>query len=516
MPLSQKVLQWFEKHQYGTLLQHSLPVPLLFCSIVFLLWINRGIRSEKSLNLPPSPPKLPIIGHLLYLGKLPHRSFLALSEKYGPIMLLYFGPTPALIVSSAEICKQIMKTHDTIFANRPTSSASKAFVGGDLDVGFAPYGEYWREIRKIFVTDLLTAKRRESFKFVREEEIDKMVSIIKQSCSEGYDVTVNVSELVATVVRNFIPRIALGESWGRTAKYADLPKLVAENLGTITFEDVLPSLKWLDVLTGLDKRIKDVAKTVHQFLDEVIDDHLTSRKGDDEPRDFVDTLLAYQRDPTSAIELTRESLKTIVLDMYVGGIDMLNTSFEWVMTEVFNHPNVMKKLQKEIREVVGTKCKVDENDITRMDYLHCVIKETLRVHPTLALLIPRLSSASTTIEGYHIPAKTRVYINAWAISRDPKIWDRPEEFIPERFIDNPIDFKSQDFEFTPFGGGRRMCPAVSFATNSLEAVIANLFYWFNWKLPNDAKEMKLDTTEASGATLHKKYPVVLVPIAYAY
>ncbi|PIA24654.1 hypothetical protein AQUCO_175600001v1 [Aquilegia coerulea] len=344
-----------------------------------------------------------------------------------------------------------------------------------------------------------------------------MVSIIKESCSVGSDVTVNVSELVATVVRNFIPRIALGESWGRTTKYADLPKLVAQNLGTITFEDVLPSLKWLDVLTGLDKRIKDVAQTVEQFLDEVIDDHLKSRKGADEPGDFVDTLLAYQSDPASAIDLTRESLKTIILDMYVGGSDMLNTSSEWVMTEVFNHPSVMKKLQNEIREVVGTKSKLDESDIIRMDYLHCVIKETLRIRPTLALLVPRLSSASVTIEGYHIPANTRVYVNAWAILRDPKIWDRPEEFIPERFIDSPTDFKyNNDFGFIPFGGGRRMCPAVSFATNSLEAVIANLFYWFDWKLPNDAKEKKLDTTECSGATLHKKYPVVLVPIAHTF
>ncbi|PIA24718.1 hypothetical protein AQUCO_71400001v1 [Aquilegia coerulea] len=512
------MLHWFENLQ-KTLIYHGLSSSLvLFFSITLLLWINRAFRAKNSFNFPPSPPKLPIVGHLHRLGPLPHRSFRDLSEKYGPLMLLQMGFGPTVIVSSAEIAKQIMTTHDLIFANRPATTASKAFLYGAKDIAFANYGEYWRQMRKICVVDLLSVKRVQSFSSIRGEGVANMVNKIKQSCLMKNEV--NLSELIVSYTTNVISRVALGRSlegdWGKS-KYADLPKQMMELFGIFSVEDMFPSLGWVDYLTGYAQKVKTVAKSMDHFLDEVIEDHLNSRNDDDDTRDFVDLLLKYQKDATLGIEITRECIKAVILDMYVGGTDSTNATLEWAMAEIFNHPNVMEKLKKEVHQVVGEKFKVCEDDVNKMDYLQCVIKETLRLHPPLTIIVPRIPSESTTIEGYHIPAQTRVIINAWAIGRDPKMWDKPEEFMPERFIDKPVDLVGQNFDFIPFGGGRRKCPAILFATTSIGSVLANLLYWFNWELPSDARDAKnVSMTEAFGLTSHKKHPLRLVPIPHAF
>ena len=203
--------------------------------------------------------------------------------------------------------------------------------------------------------------------------------------------------------------------------------------------------------------------------------------------------------------------------MFVGGSDTTSTSLEWLMAEIIRHPNVMKKVQEEVRRVVGEKTNIEMNDINKMEYLTCVTKENLRLHPPVPLLVPRETTKNIEMGGYHIPAKTRVFINAWAIQRDPRLWDRPEEFIPERFQNNSVDFKGQDLQFVPFGIGRRGCPGMSFGVASTEFVIANLLYWFDWKLPEDGVlgKKNMDMSEVNGLAVHKKFALHLVPIPYS-
>ncbi|KAH9722815.1 hypothetical protein KPL70_006852 [Citrus sinensis] len=133
-----------------------------------------------------------------------------------------------------------------------------------------------------------------------------------------------------------------------------------------------------------------------------------------------------------------------------------------------------------------------------MDYLKCVVKETLRLHPSLPLLVPRETATNLKWRGYDIPAKTRVFVNAWAIQRDPQVWDNPEDFLPDRFVNNTVDLNGQNFQFIPFGAGRRGCPGISFALAAIEYVIANLLYWFDWKLPRGEVLENLDMIEVSG------------------
>ncbi|TYJ05970.1 hypothetical protein E1A91_A12G200600v1 [Gossypium mustelinum] len=199
--------------------------------------------------------------------------------------------------------------------------------------------------------------------------------------------------------------------------------------------------------------------------------------------------------------------------MFVGGTGTTSTMLEWVMAELMkNPPNVMKKFQKEIRNGVGKKAKIDMKDVDEMNYLKCVIKETLRLHPAVPLLIPGRTTSKINLGGYDIPSNITVFFNSWAIHRYPEVWEKPEEFIPERFEKSSSDFKNQDFEYIPFGFGRRGRPGMAFAVAFIVDLVANLLYWFDWKLPDGEIAENLDMDEVYGLTVFKKAPLRVFPI----
>lgn len=207
----------------------------------------------------------------------------------------------------------------------------------------------------------------------------------------------------------------------------------------------------------------------------------------------------------------------ILQDMFMGGMHTTSSVSEWFMSELVKNPKVMKKVQEEVRRVVGKKGKIDMNDTNQMGYLKCVMKETLRLHPPAPFLVPRETSESIQLGGYHIPANTQVLVNGWAIQRDPSSWERPDEFIPERFENSSLDMiNGQDFKYIPFGIGRRACPGWIFAVASIEYLMANLLFWFDWKLVgDDAMVEDLDMSEADGVSGYKKVPLHLVPLPYS-
>lgn len=204
-------------------------------------------------------------------------------------------------------------------------------------------------------------------------------------------------------------------------------------------------------------------------------------------------------------------------DMFIGGSDTTSTTLEWAMAELIKNPVTMKKAQEELRRVVGNKSKLEENDASQMSYLKCVVKETMRLHPAAPLLVPRETTSNVKLRGYDVPHKTMVFVSAWAIQRDPEFWEKPEEFIPERFESSKVNFNGHDFQFTPFGSGRRKCPGISFGLASVEYILANLLYWFDWKLPSSGELVHdLDMSEAYGMTVNKKVPLCLEPIPYPF
>nr|ACN40653.1 unknown [Picea sitchensis] len=490
----------------------------------FFIWFshNRRIRAR----LPPGPYALPIIGNLHQLVLPAHRTFKSLADKYGPIFFLRLGSVPTVVVSSSEIAKQFLKNHDLIFASRPPRAAGRLMFFNSKDVAFAPYGDHWRQMRKICVLELLTAKRIESFKHVREEEVSAMIRSVWEESGNGRT-GVNVSKAISTLTSNIVWRILANRKFsdddlgGDFKGFKDLLVELTARVGDFNIGDFIPYLDWLD-LQGISRCMKKIHKTFDEFAEKIIDDHVNvnhlmaaasngQKRADAEPhvQDFVDVLLHMAVTNT---KITRKTIKALVLDMFAGGLETTSTTLEWAMSELLRHPNVMKRLQEEIDSIVGHHGKVKESDLATMKYLHCVVKETLRLYPAVPLAIPHESVEAVTVGGYYIPKKATVMVNVWAIGRDPNVWGAyASDFKPERFMENEhINLTDQsDFSMIPFGSGRRGCPGASMAIPTIELALAQLLHTFDWRVEGDPS--RLDMKEACGLTIPRQVPLCAYP-----
>ncbi|XP_074268801.1 cytochrome P450 736A117-like [Silene latifolia] len=488
-----------------------------FLTFLFFLYKSLNFKAVKRKNLPPSPSKLPILGNLHQLGKYPHKKLQSLSREYGELMLLHLGSKPTLVISSANAAREVMKTNDIIFSNRPQSIISKRLIYNRKNVAGAPYGGYWRQMKSICVLQLLSNKRVRSFRTVREQETALMMEKIgKSTCA------VNLSEMFMVFTNDVICRVAFGRKYSGEddgAKFKELLKEFVELLGTFTVGNFIPWLAWIDRINGLDTKVTKLAKEFDQFLEGIVQEHVDrlTMEGNGEVtektervKDFVDVLLKVQMNNTTGFPIDRDSIKALILDVFAGGTDTTYTVLEWAMTELLRHPEAMKRLQEEVRGITDNQLDLSEDDLEKMTYLKAVIKETLRMYPPIPLLVPRESTHNVKINGFDIAAGTRVITNAWAIHRDPSTWEEPEAFRPERFLNSPIDFKGQDFELIPFGYGRRGCPGINFAMANNEIVLAHLVNMFDWALSGEEKETTLDMSQRTGLTIHRQVPLLAV------
>ncbi|XP_047982500.1 cytochrome P450 71A8-like [Salvia hispanica] len=492
-------------------IQQNLFIPMALLSLILLLSLTRiFLKSSSNKKLPPSPPKLPIIGNLHQLGSsLPHRDLHSLSQKHGPLMLLHFGSVPVLIVSSAEFAREIMVTHDTTFANRPRFKAMMKLAYRCRDVSLSPYGEYWRRLRSILVLQLLSNKRVQSYSSIREEEAEL---IVKKVLETSGDAPVNLSAMFQRFSNDVIGRSAFGGKLSDSEngkKFLDAMADLMELLGVIDIGDFIPWLGWIGRVNGVDKRLDNTAKKIDQVMESVIQERMQEKGGKEESREyFVDILLDVYNDKTADACVDRDSLKAIILDVFVGGTDTISTAMEWTMSELLRNPTLMEKLQLEVRGIVKQNQEITDDDLRKMHYLKAVIKEAMRLHPPVPLLVPRLASKDVQVKDFDISAGTIVMINAWAIGRDPVSWGEPETFMPERFLNSSIDFKGLDFELIPFGGGRRGCPGITLASVGMELLLADLVRKFDWKLGKGVEPKDLDMRESPGMTVHRVVPLV--------
>ncbi|XP_023748639.1 cytochrome P450 Tp4149 [Lactuca sativa] len=474
---------------------------------VSLKWILSLFKTNK--NLPPCPPRLPIIGNLHQLGLSPHRSLQALSQKHGPLMLMHLGNVPMLVASSPEAAKELLKTHDIKFASRPKLRIPNILSYGSNDIVFAPYGEHWRQLKSIAVVHLLNNTQVQSFQQVRETEVAFMVDKIKKSCGS----LVDLNELIFCLTNNIVSRVNLGRTYGGL-KFEDIMGRFLHLLGGFHVGSYIPWLAWIDRLSGLEEKAHKVVKEFDDFLECVVEEHVDKRRGVDtlcsEDHDLVDILLDVQRDNAIGFTFHRDVIKALILDVFVAGTDTTFISLVWSMSELIRNPRVMEKVQQEVTEIAQGRSMILENDLEKMHYLKAIIKETLRLHPPVPLLIPRESIQDVKVMGYDIPTGTQAFVNVWAIGRDPSVWEEPEEFRPERFLNSSIDYKGLHFEFLPFGGGRRGCPGIPFAIIIIELALANMIYKFDLALPDGVEGKDLDMNDKYGLSLQKKSPLIVV------
>ncbi|XP_020699716.1 premnaspirodiene oxygenase-like [Dendrobium catenatum] len=493
------------------LLSTFLPISFFFSFLLFFLFRRNQTnnQSHSKEKFPPGPLKLPIIGSIHQLvGVNLHHKLYNLAKIYGPLLHIKLGEINSVVVSSPGLAYEVMKIQDLNFASRPKIAVSEALLYNSSDIGFAPYGSYWRELKKICTLELLSSNRVKSFASLREEEGNNLVQKILLT-PQG--TPVNLTKMLLSLTNTSITKAAFGKDCVHKWKFLNAMRKGIELASLFSLMDIFPSLGFLWKFSGLNLKMKRVHRELDSLLDDIIDEHLEKKAGGNGMEtDLVDVLLKLKGITERENHFTMDNIKAVILGLFVAGTDTTATSIEWAMTELIRHPEAMRKAQQELRKSLKGGTKLEASHISEMQYLKQVIKETLRLHPPAPLLMPRICRETTKLSEYVISEGTQVIINAWAIGRDPKFWKDPESFQPERFERTEIDFKGTNFEFIPFGAGRRMCPGMAFGLAGVEFWLAQLLLHFDWELPNGRKPEELDISEASGVILTRKNDLCLL------
>ncbi|CAN1333238.1 Flavonoid 3'-monooxygenase [Linum perenne] len=480
------------------------------------LWLLKRANKEA---LPPGPRGLPIVGYLPFLSTHLHnthlhKSFTELAEVYGPIYKLWLGYKMHVVISSPSLVKQI-RDQDETFAARDPSIAAKILTHGVNDVAFKSYGSDWKKLRKVFVRELLSNASLDGSYVLRKQEVQRTVKDVYQKRGKELD----FGQLVFMTISNTVLRML----WGSTVHgeegekfFSNIKKLAGEQmvlLAAPNISDFIPALARFD-LQGIEKKSRKVQQKLDRIIDSIINERrkLVSDLGGEfkDGKDFLQILLDLNDQGDSASAITDSQLKGLLIDTMIGGTDNTATTIEWAMAMLMQHQDAMQKVCKELDETVGRTNMVEELHLPQLHYLDAVIKETSRLHPILPMLLPRRPSQDCKLGGYTIPKGITVFINAYAIHRDPQLWTNPLEFRPERFLDNAtkFDYLGNSSQYFPFGTGRRVCAGLPMAQKMLKYVLASLLHSFEWKL---AAGTEVDSTVKFGIVLKLEKPLILVP-----
>lgn len=486
--------------------------PLITFTVIALVgtwWLLLSIFKKSSTKTPPLPPGprgLPIVGNLLSLDPELHTYFMNLAQTYGPIYSLKLGKRTGIVISSPALAREVLRDQDSVFANRDVPVAGKEATYGGNDIVWNPYGPEWRMLRKVCVQEMLGKHMLDSVYSLRKKELRRVIKYMYDEAGTP----VNVGEQMFLNVMNVITSMM----WGGTMKGEQRAVLGAEFrqavtemtalLGMPNVSDFYPALARFD-LQGIQKKMKVLVKRFDGIFERIIGERLGKESSGEECKDFLQVMLRL-RDTNANFTMTH--LKALLMDMVVGGTDTTSNTVEFALAEMMANPQILRKAQQELETTVGKNNIVEESHIHNLPYLYAVMKETLRLHPALPLLVPHSPSSNSTVSGYTIPKGSRVFINVWAIHRDPDIWENPSEFRPERFLDGKWDYSGHDFHYFPFGSGRRICAGTAMAERMFMYSLASLVHSFDWSLAGDSRMVDLE--EKFGIVLKKRMPLTAV------
>ncbi|CAI9753452.1 unnamed protein product [Fraxinus pennsylvanica] len=500
-------------------------IAAIFALLLILYWKSRS-KTRKNSAPPEAGGAWPIIGHLHLIGggsRLPHITLAEMADKYGPLFTIRLGVRKTLVVSSWELAKELFTTWDVAVSSRPKFLVSKHLSYNFAMFGFSPYGEYWRELRKLIAMELFSPRRLDLLQPIRVSEIEVAIKELYEYWNKKKDgsgrVLVEMKQWFADLNLNVVLRMVAGKRYfGATA---DGDKIEARHCqkvmrdffhlaGIFVAAKTIPFLGWLD-LGGYEKRMKETGQAMDKIVEKWLEEH-KQKANTGSNQDFMDVMLSaieksglQDYDPATITKATCTSL-------IAGGADTTTVMLVWAISLLLNNPHALKKAQQELDIHVGKERQVTESDISKLVYLQAIIKETLRLYPAGFLGGTREFSQDCKLSGYHIPKGTILIVNIWKLQRDPRAWSDPLEFKPERFLTTHKDFdvKGKNFELIPFGAGRRICPGTTFGIQMLNLVLANLLHAFELSTPFDEK---VDMSVSAGLTNMKVTPldVILCP-----
>ncbi|KAH7857162.1 hypothetical protein Vadar_009729 [Vaccinium darrowii] len=504
-----------------TWLRVSVPLTFLLPLLVVVVWTK--VRNSATKRRPPGPTGWPVIGNMFDLGATPHQDLYKLRFKYGPVIWLKFGSVNTMVIQSPKAAAELFKNHDSTFCDRKVTEVMRSCSYNQGSLALSKYGPYWRIIRRLCSSELLVSKRVNSTAALREKCVQNMTRWIeddsKASRASGGSGEVQISRFLLLMSFNVVGNLMLSRDLlepqsDKGREFLDAMEMVMEFSVKPNVADFLPFLKWMDpmgIKRNMEHHMGRALKIVAEFVTERVQQkkHAGTEKVN---KDFLDVLLEYDGDGKEGPHnISERNVTIIILEMFFAGSETTSSTIEWAMVELLCNPDSMRKVKEEINSIIGLDQKVEEKNMDELPYLQAVVKETLRLHPPVPLLVPRDATKDSNYMGYEIPKNTQVLVNAWAIGRDAESWDDPLSFKPERFLGKNIEYYGQHFELIPFGSGRRICVGFALGERVVHLALATLIQSFDWEVSNARSPEIADMTERMGITLRKLVPLKAIP-----
>uniref|UniRef100_A0A1W7HBR9 (+)-piperitol/(+)-sesamin synthase n=1 Tax=Scoparia dulcis TaxID=107240 RepID=A0A1W7HBR9_SCODU len=479
--------------------------PLLFYTFLTVsFYLIYKLLSPGRYRLPPSPgTALPLLGHLHLLDSPLHRTFLRLSKKTGPIFSLQLGFRRIVVVSSLKLVEECFTNkNDIIFANRPLTIMEKYIGYNHTTVSGGTYGDHWRSLRRVAAQELFSNARLNAFLNTRRDEVKRLLlNIYRSSSRPGFskvELRPKLSELTFNVMIKMIAgKRGLDEEEERK-QGEELRRLINQTFElaeTSNPQDFLPFLQWFDY-GGFTKEVAALGEKLDKFFQELVDENRRDKRTDS----MIGHLLSLQESQPEVELYSDLTIKGLIMSMLLAGTDTSAVTVEWAMSALLNNSDVLSEAREELNTQIGSELLIEEEDLSKLPFLQNIILETFRLFPAAPLMVPHESSQDCRVGGYDIQGGTMLLVNAWAIHRDPELWDDALSFKPERFKGKEVE---KD-RLMPFGMGRRSCPGSGLAQRIVGITLGSLMQCFDWKRMS---QEEVDLTEGVGLTMPKLKPL---------
>ncbi|XP_030502978.2 (S)-N-methylcoclaurine 3'-hydroxylase isozyme 1 [Cannabis sativa] len=476
-------------------------------TIIFLVY-NYSLKSPP---LPPGPFRWPIVGNLFQIGPNPHMTLARFAKIYGPDLFSFKLGTKLVIVGSTPAAAMaILKTHDRSLCARfvPHVAPSKCQKKYDSTIGWVDEcNESWKNLRSFTRTELFSGKAINSQALIRDKKVNETVNHVAKHM-QGKEV--KVREIAFGAVLNMMGNILVSKDMieqsneSLKGELCEIMNKITDVASSPNISDFYPILGPFD-LQNLQKRSMELFDRSCQLWEAIVKERKASETSSPSPPDFLDSLI---QNGHSTLDINN-----IFMELFGAGTETSSSMVEWTMAELIKNPRCMKIVQEELAREIGQDKAVKDSDLPKLTYLQACVKETLRLHPAGPLLLPHRAIETCTVMNYTIPKGSQILVNVWAIGRDPSLWEDACVFKPERFVNSCLDFKGNDFEYFPFGSGRRMCPGMPMAAKHIPLIVAAFIHSFDWSLPQGKTLNDIDMSEKYGIAMRMEKTLLLVPKA---
>ncbi|XP_017984127.1 PREDICTED: phenylalanine N-monooxygenase [Theobroma cacao] len=497
--------------------------PFLFVILIIFLFVvkAKGKASKTKSNqasLPPGPTPWPIIGNLpeIWIKRPAFRWIHGLmKELHTDILCVRLANIHVIAVTSPVIALEFLKKNDSVFASRPVTMATEYSSRRFLTIAVVPWGDQWKKMRRVVTCEILSTSKLHSLLENRTEEADNLVRFIYNQCkSNGHDnstasAVVNLRLAMRQYGGNVIRKMIFNRRYfgeGRKdggpgyeeEEHVESLFTVLRHAYSFILSDYIPWLRSFD-LEGHEKTVSKAMKIVNEYQDPLIDERVQEwREGKrTESEDLLDAFI-LAKDSNGKPALSIEEIKAQCAELMLSTVDNPSNAVEWAMAEMINQPETLLKAVEEIDAVVGKERLVQEADIPKLNYVKACAREGFRLHPVAPFNIPHVSTADATVAGYFIPKGSHVLLSRYGLGRNPKVWDDPLKFNPERHLKDGsmcVDLTETDLRFISFSTGRRGCMAVALGTAMTVMLLARLLQGFTWRVPPN--EASIDLSEAN-------------------